>query len=83
MARGFSVASNPYGVDMGANRLCPRCGGTSIVEIVYGLPGNDLMTRAMAGKVVLGGCCISEESPTHACRSCEHEWLMRDGRVDI
>lgn len=53
---------------------CPRCGREPVVEIVYGLPGPELVAAALRGEVRIGGCCISQESPTHACRSCDHEW---------
>lgn len=49
---------------------CPHCGGERVVEIVYGMPGPDLVERSERGEVVLGGCLINFENPTHRCRDC-------------
>jgi len=53
---------------------CPKCGSDSVLLIVYGLPGPDLMEEGRAGRVVLGGCVITGEDPTHACRECGVRW---------
>ncbi len=52
--------------------ICPECdAGKSIIPIVYGKPGRELMERAERGEVKLGGCCVTEESPRHYCRDCD------------
>lgn len=58
---------------------CPRCGSEDIVPIVYGYPGPELVKESEAGKVRLGGCIVSEDNPTHACKRCGHRW-RRDSR---
>jgi len=57
-------------------KKCPKCGSDSIAEILYGLPAYDeQMERDLeAGKIVLGGCCIFDDSPRWHCNKCEHEW---------
>jgi hypothetical protein len=56
-----------------ALRICPVCGATG-VPIVYGLPGADLIEQEDRGEVALGGCVISDFSPTFQCPTCENEW---------
>lgn len=52
--------------------LCPTCGARG-VPIVYGMPGIELFEKAERGEIVLGGCVIDGEMPTHACEG-EHRW---------
>jgi hypothetical protein len=55
-------------------KRCPRCGAEDVVKIVYGLPTRVTMEDLYAGKVALGGCMISPDSPDYVCDSCGHEW---------
>lgn len=55
-------------------KMCPACGSVNIVKIVYGYPCFELFQNAEAGKVRLGGCCISDSDPEYFCRDCEKEW---------
>ncbi len=59
---------------MAARSRCPECGSTQVLEIVYGMPGPELEQKAMAGKVVLGGCCVHEHQSDRACGACGAEW---------
>lgn len=54
--------------------LCPACGSTRVVPIVYGYPASDLVRDAEQGLVVLGGCSVNEADPTRACLDCDHPW---------
>ena len=49
---------------------CTRCGSLDTIPIAYGLPGPEMMAEAERGEIVLGGCCIEEDQPTHECRAC-------------
>ena len=53
---------------------CPHCGKTDkVIPIIYGYPGEDLFRKQQAGKVRLGGCCVSEDGK-------DPEWYCkRDG----
>ena len=55
---------------------CPSCGASRVAEILYGLPvaDDDLERDLEANRVVLGGCCVSENMPAWRCTECEHEW---------
>lgn len=49
---------------------CPKCGG-EVVRIVYGMPGHELALKETAGELVLGGCCVEENSPAWQCLKCK------------
>jgi hypothetical protein len=52
-----------------------RCGNcdTELRPIVYGFPAGELADAADRGELFLGGCCISDDSPTHRCPRCGAE----------
>lgn len=50
---------------------CPQCGSVTVVPIEYGMPDEDLIKQAMAGEVLLGGCCIEDGQPTRGCTECD------------
>ncbi len=43
---------------------------------MYGLPADmDKLEKELdAGKVTLGGCCVSGDSPEWECNKCGHTW---------
>ena len=51
---------------------CLKCGSDKIAEILYGLLAfsDGLREELDSGKIVLGGCCVSDQSPTWKCTSC-------------
>lgn len=54
---------------------CPRCGAKTVARILWGFP---YLTEALekdmeAGRVVLGGCCVSDDDPTWSCTTCGAE----------
>jgi hypothetical protein len=53
---------------------CPECDSTRTVPIVFGLPTDALLARAGAGRVALGGCCVSQDDPDQHCQDCGREW---------
>jgi hypothetical protein len=54
--------------------ICPACGSDRVVPIEHGLPGADMAIEEQAGRIVLGGCEISDSNPQWACRSCDRRW---------
>lgn len=48
---------------------CPHC-GSKVLNIQYGYPGHEMMEAAERGEILLGGCCISPDSPDCACPVC-------------
>jgi len=54
---------------------CPKCGSERVARILYGEPmGSEaLMADLKAGRIVLGGCCITGDDPKWQCLECETE----------
>lgn len=53
---------------------CPHCGRRGIL-ILYGMPeGNAVVEQARRGELVIGGCIIEDDNPTHQCSRCHRTW---------
>lgn len=61
-------------------RKCLRCGHKG-VPIVYGYPSVELAEQAAAGKISLGGCCISQDNPAYHCNECKHQWNREEAEL--
>ena len=55
---------------------CPECGSDNIAGILWGMPAFDeeLERDIEEGRIVLGGCCISEADPDWHCNDCGCEF---------
>lgn len=53
-------------------RLCPSCGAREGRPILWGMPTFEVFEAAEAGEIdiEIGGCCVSEDDPTHRCWAC-------------
>jgi hypothetical protein len=51
---------------------CPKCGGTDIAMILYGLsPDSEFLKEEVKKKkIVLGGCIVSKNNPELECNDC-------------
>ncbi|CAA9560997.1 MAG: hypothetical protein AVDCRST_MAG70-1662 [uncultured Thermomicrobiales bacterium] len=50
---------------------CPACAETvRPVPIAYGMPGPEMVAAAERGEILLGGCVVSPDNPTHRCPRC-------------
>jgi hypothetical protein len=51
---------------------CPKCGGTDMSIILYGLPSEELLhsKKVKEKKIILGGCCVGEDNPKQECNDC-------------
>lgn len=60
-------------------RKCPACGSRRIARILYGQPvfSEQLRLDMKAGKITLGGCCVSDESPVWQCADCDLEFYKK------
>jgi len=63
-------------------KKCPRCGSKDSAKIVYGMPSYELFQEAEAGKIKIGGCCITEDAPEFYCKICDYEW-NREQAIDL
>jgi len=59
---------------MEENPKCPKCGGENTVPICYGLPMYETYEKEQKGELVLGGCCVSDDSPSWYCKDCKNSW---------
>ena len=55
-------------------KKCPACSSNDTVKILYGEPTYEDFKAAERGEFVLGGCCISDISPTRQCKACGQEF---------
>jgi hypothetical protein len=55
-------------------RPCSQCKSDDTTPIVYGYPGPEAVEAADQGKVILGGCVISDADPHWQCSACGHRW---------
>jgi len=39
-----------------------------------GRTGFDLQQEEQEGKIILGGCCVTDDDPDWHCKECKHEW---------
>jgi hypothetical protein len=48
------------------------CGGTDIAMILWGLPSDELLQskKVKEKKIVLGGCCVTNNDPKLECNDC-------------
>ena len=55
---------------------CPKCGSTNIARYLWGMPSftPDLQEEIKQGKIILGGCCITEQDPQYHCNNCKKDF---------
>lgn len=64
-----------HGVPDDVPRECPSCKSAHVAAIVYGFVDvSGLASELESGRVVLGGCDLSDSSPRWQCNTCGHEW---------
>jgi predicted RNA-binding Zn-ribbon protein involved in translation (DUF1610 family) len=54
--------------------VCPKCGSSNVIPIIYGLPSYEAFLESKEGKIKLGGCIVSDDNPNWHCKDCGHEW---------
>lgn len=60
--------------------VCPACGSSARIAVVWGMPGPEDFERAEAGDFALGGCCVPPDFGTvghWACRECGQQFPVR------
>jgi len=57
-----------------ATLLCPKCGSSEVVPIVYGTPTYDLADLVPAGDVHIADRALGDGEPTEHCSRCGHQW---------
>lgn len=59
---------------------CPKCGSANVISIIYGLPTAEAGRLADKGKIKLGGCCVTDNDPTHYCKDCKIEFKSKNDK---
>ena len=57
---------------------CPACGSDGMLPILRGFPSPESVAAAERGELLLGGCMVSDNDPTHGCPVCRHEIQATD-----
>jgi len=54
-------------------KKCPTCSSHRIAEILYGMPefSTKLEKDLSSGRIILGGCCITNDDPKWQCADCQ------------
>ena len=60
-------------------KVCSECGSKKIANIVAGYPpfSEKDLQDAEAGKIVFGGCVVSEDDPRWSCVDCGKQFPQR------
>ena len=45
------------------------------------MPVPDTVEEAEKGKVMLGGCCVTDDDPDWHCKECEYEWSKAQSQL--
>lgn len=55
---------------------CPSCDSIDVAKYLYGYVALDdeLEQQLEEGKIILGGCSISDDAPEYCCNVCGNEW---------
>lgn len=60
-------------------RKCPACNSSRIADILYGFPDFSVLQKDIdAGRITLGGCCVTDDDPKWQCLDCEIEIYSKE-----
>lgn len=62
-------------------RKCHQCGKMTVVKILYGMPSEVSWELYEKGKLIIGGCCITQDSPEWACTHCATEYKKESNKM--
>lgn len=64
-----------YYFSKGKPAACPKCGSSRIAQILYGyvIISEALERELKEGKIVLGGCEVTDRDPSWQCTECNIE----------
>ena len=77
----YKAAMPPYPEEVHSRKpkKCPKCGANSVVEIIGGYPGPELLELEKQGKLILGGCCHDPgPDASWECTKC-HQQIWKTG----
>lgn len=62
--------------------ICPHCGSTDSIEILYGMPTLEAYEASKRGELIIGGCCMEIGAPDRKCKGCGRKWLHATDYLD-
>jgi len=60
-------------------RACPVCGSSRIATYLWGMPdfsNKKIQNEIDEGKIIIGGCCISDDDPEYHCHECSTDFYF-------
>ena len=54
--------------------ICPSCGSSNFIPIVYGKPSQEAIEKEKRGEIVLGGCIVSPDDNKFRCKDCGRDY---------
>lgn len=66
-------------------KRCPFCGSKNLAKILYGLPveSSKLDRQIARGKIILGGCNLTENSPLWTCNKCNENIYLSHQNITL
>ncbi|MCB9211234.1 MAG: hypothetical protein H6609_17840 [Ignavibacteriales bacterium] len=64
---------------------CPNCNSPRIATIQYGYPrfSKELEQDLADGKIVFGGCCVTDNDPDYKCLDCNALIFSKSGKFTL
>lgn len=69
----YLIATDSLDEFLGYEPKCPNC-GSKMLKIEYGMPGPEIIDKAKAGRIFLGGCMVEDENPEYHCNNCKRSY---------
>ena len=65
-------------------KKCPACKSFRVARILWGMPAysEELEADIAAGKIILGGCCLSEDDAKWKCADCSVDIYRKKKPID-
>jgi hypothetical protein len=60
------------------SKLCPKCGSSQTIPIIYGYPSAHLELEDEKGNIMLGGCEVYDDMPEFYCKDCDNQFNSND-----
>lgn len=66
-------------------RICPCCGSKNTAAILWGMPAfsEELQKKLDQKELILGGCCITGNDPSHHCNTCKKDFGISTAELEI
>lgn len=62
---------------------CPSCKSPNVARILYGMPSYEAFLEAEAGKIIIGGCMVTDDDPIWGCIDCKTKIYKKDSALNL